>query len=545
MLLLVSNALQAQLSTYLWARQGNSSSANASGRLVAPLPDGGCISSGSFTLGISFDTIAVFGSYDDAYVVMHDAKGNARWCRSIIGGSYDFVYGLSTTAEGNALLCGSFRSDSIRLDSITFHNRSALHNYDAFALLLDTNGNAVAGFKSDSCGSCAFTDIASDTAGNIYILGSYSDFISFDSTTLFATGSSPLFIVGYRPTGERFMLRRCTVKGSAGSFALAVAPDGRLAIAGLFFGDSLITHTDTLLNSNSGYSDGFVMVIDTSGNEHFTVHARGQGEDKINGVSFTPGGKLWLLAEASAGITIAGIQFGAGLAKAIWLCTDSLGNAVQYSKAEAWMIHPYSIAADDSGRVYVAGKFSGLNIQSGTFNLPGSGGSTAFWLVADTNGTTLEMKTIFNGDNVIADDICVNAQHDIFLTGGFIGHNDFVIGNDTLGSISMPGIHFDPFLVKIRGIGSTTGIANAEPLVGKIRLYPNPSGGDYIQLILPEQLKEGTIQIIDEQGRLVADIGRDENEFRQLNVSHLEAGLYYLIANSERYTATVKFVRIK
>lgn len=546
-LLLWTGTVQGQLTSYLWARPGESLSGNAGGKLIESLPDGGCISSGNFDFfGLRFDTLTIIGSYNDSYLVKHDASGNPRWGRSIGGGGYDYIDGLHSDMLGKVYICGQFQSDSVRTDTITFHNQSLSAGFDAFALVFDTSGTAIVGFKPDGCGNCGFRDITTDDAGNIYIVGDFSGFITFDSTTLTSSGNSNMFAVGYRPTGERFLLSQFVVKGSGDAKTLDISQDGKIAVAGLFYSDSLITQIDTLLNSNNAYPDGFALVMDTSGNQLFSVHAQGSGEDKVNGITFAPDRKLWILVEASAGVSIGGIQISPNFSLAVWVCADSAGNVIHYSSADAMMIQPTGFATDNLGRVYVSGRFSGLNIQSGAFNLQGNGGSTAFWLIADTTGTTLELKVITNGDNIIADDICVNLQNDVFLTGGFLGYNDFILGNDTLGPSSLSGVRFDPWLAKVRGIGSTTGIVSVSNEIKAIDLFPNPTAGDYIQVVLPLELHQSTIEVQDARGRICAIYRSDgENAIQRLSVSRLEAGIYLLHASNGKHTGSVRFVLIR
>lgn len=539
-------ATDAQTTSYLWARNGSTSGDNAAGEFVAPMPDGGCVSAGEYSLsGLRFGPLHLFGVSHDIYIVRHDQNGQALWMKGILGGSYDYVHGMTSDYAGKTYIAGSFQSNYLTIDTVTIFNQStpnqSFPTEDGFALVMDSTGNLLTTIKADSSRACTFTAIRTDKYNNIYLLGAYTDYIRFDSTFLQTSGSC-MFVAGFRKTGELFLLRPVDVSGNAVGTALAVSTDGRLAISGLFYGDSLLTQVDTLINQNAGYPDGYLIVMDTAGYQKFVLHAQGNGEDRIHCASFAKDGSIWFVDESSAGLNIGGIAVNSNWGLVVWVHADTGGIILNHNQAEALSIQVKGFDVGPDGRVYISGKFSAFNIHSGAFTLQGNGGSTAYWLVTDPFGITSDMKVIANGNNIAATAICVNMQNDIFLTGWFTSMNSFSIGQDTLGSLTLPGTHSDPWLAKIRGVGSTTGGVTVAASLNGIHLYPNPASDGILHITLPPTLEAYTLQVLDMHGKLMLDNLTTTDTLNGLEVASLTPGSYLLRVMNKHTSVSKKFI---
>lgn len=538
---------QAQPFSYIWARQGNAWSGNAAGQRIAPSTMGSCVTTGVVDFSsVSFDTLNILSNYNDAYIAMHNSDGSIKWGRNLGDAGYDNIFGLKTDSTGNIYIAGAFQSGFIQMDSIQLYNQATpnpSYSFDAFAMILDVYGNAITSFKADTCGTCTFKDIDFDRSGNIYVTGSFREFIRFDTTTLYASGYGDVFIAGFRSSGECFLLEQFGGSAFEDAMALDVSDNGKIAVAGTFVGDTMLTHTSTLVNPNSGYSDGYVLLIDSTGTEQFCIHAAGSGEDWMYGVKFLPDGSFWMLDESSSDVTIGSATVTPNLGLAVWLHADSNGNILHYNFADAMMIRARGLDTDPEGHVYVSGQFSGLSISSNGLTESGRGGSTAFWLATDTYGNTIELQTIATGDNINAEDICVNDEHDLLLTGGFKSRGELIIGSDTLRSAFTPGTHFDPWLAKARGVGSTTNIQSVGSINKKATVYPNPVSGDVMEILLSSDMTEATVDLIDLCGRTVYHTNLDGNNRKLLNISRLSPGAYIVHAydqvNSEKIRVVI------
>jgi hypothetical protein len=133
-------------------------------------------------------------------------------------------------------------------------------------------------------------------------------------------------------------------------------------------------------------------------------------------------------------------------------------------------------------------------------------------------------------------------QNDIFLTGWFTSMNSFSIGQDTLGSLTLPGTHSDPWLAKIRGVGSTTGGVTVAASLNGIHLYPNPASDGILHITLPPTLEAYTLQVLDMHGKLMLDNLTTTDTLNGLEVASLTPGSYLLRVMNKHTSVSKKFI---
>jgi len=83
-----------------------------------------------------------------------------------------------------------------------------------------------------------------------------------------------------------------------------------------------------------------------------------------------------------------------------------------------------SVVVDDSLNIYITGYFNG-NCQFGSFLLTAQGLQDAFVTKLDKNGTVLWAKSAVGTSNELGNAISIDANHNVFITGQFIGTTAF------------------------------------------------------------------------------------------------------------------------
>jgi gliding motility-associated-like protein len=164
---------------------------------------------GTATFG-STTLVANAGS-QDIFVVKLDALGNFIWAKTMGSDMGDTGYGISTDNSGNVLVTGQFKGTADFGSSIIFTGLNdpftGLPAYELFVAKLDSAGTTLwvqPGFTQyDDRG----LDVDCDNAGNIYVVGQFSDTILLD-----VTHNNPVqnagFLLKLDPAGTELDFRR-------------------------------------------------------------------------------------------------------------------------------------------------------------------------------------------------------------------------------------------------------------------------------------------------------------------------------------------------
>jgi len=198
-----------------------------------------------------------------------------------------------------------------------------------------------------------------------------------------------------------------------------------------------------------------------------------------------------------------------------------------------------------------------------------SGGYDAIQMVDNLNGWAVGDKIIHTTDGINwfeqVNPNTQNAMTDVFLineTEGWIVANgglvmntinsgeDWIIVAEGLTNSLLRGVHFtsstNGYVVgngkTLLKYGEITGIEeNIEAL--KFNIYPNPAKDKFSIQSSVLKVEEATIEIYDLNGRKLLDkhipAGTDEIE---INVSQLEAGLFFCVLQFENQTVTKKLI---
>jgi hypothetical protein len=203
------------------------------------------------------------------------------------------------------------------------------------------------------------------------------------------------------------------------------------------------------------------------------------------------------------------------------LSRDVITTMVIDSGTVLWMMHyagdsigavPTAMTTDAAGNIYISGYFSTIG-----------SGKNAVVLVYDINGNLIytdEYAGTYFGDDIFAA-IDVDALRYIYVTGttsSAAGNNDYI----TI-KYAMPGI---------------SSLAE-EDEQHALRIYPNPSNGNFQLLVDGKAVDKGDLFIYDVQGNLIqsGEIKTHSHSFKQLS-----SGLYLLRYADKTFECTNKIV---
>ncbi len=174
----------------------------------------GIFGNGSGNGIISFDnhTLARNGITSTMFLTKYDNNGNAIWAKKPDVGTAIGTgeIHIAPTASGNIIVAGTFRN-SVSFDGISLNNGG---DDDIYLVEYDTNGNALWALKASdgnvgAGGSIKVYDVATDTAGNIYVAGNFTrssttngPYLFFDTIQLYGGLSESMFLVKYDSQGN-------------------------------------------------------------------------------------------------------------------------------------------------------------------------------------------------------------------------------------------------------------------------------------------------------------------------------------------------------
>ncbi|HSD13509.1 MAG TPA: T9SS type A sorting domain-containing protein [Flavobacterium sp.] len=289
--------------------------------------------------------------------------------------------------------------------------------------------------------------VATDSFGNVYVVGGFSGTADFDpsaaTATLTATGSGSMFLAKY-DSGGNYLWAKAIGGTNNNPMHIAINSVGEIIIAGFFYNTTDFDPSPSTFNLTSqGDADVFIAKYDSNGNYLWAKSMGGTGHECNFAMALNSSGQIHIIGEydsaaadfdpssATANL-VGGGNVGLYIAKydsdGNYLWVKSVGGAA-YSGAYGWSFS-FSLAVNNSGEVYVVGFFRGtfdFDPSAATANLISAGGSQDVFIAKyDSNGNYLWAKAIggaLNDDSAKA--IAVNGNGELYVTGYFGGTVDF------------------------------------------------------------------------------------------------------------------------
>lgn len=381
----------------------------------------------------SFEGTATFGSTTlvsagmwDVFVAKMDTAGNWLWARRAGGSSYARVKGLAVDTYGNCYLSGYiYATATFGSTTLTSSGSS-----DTFVAKLDTSGSWLWAVRGGGSSHDFANGISIDSEGNLYIVGSFKQTVTFGSSTFTSSGDYDAFIAKLGPSGNWLWATKAGGIGTDTGEGIGTDSAGNSVITGLF--KETATFGTTTLTSN-GEGDIYVARLGTYGNWLWAVSAGGSDEDYGQGISTDSSGSsvvtgyfIGTAAFDTSPLTSKGDRdiFVAKLdTSGNWLwAVSSGGNSSDRG---------YGISTDYAGDTYVTGYFTN-QATFGNRILNGMGGADVFVTKLDSTGNWLwaEGAGGSGSDNGLA--ITIAQSGAVCLTGYFESTASF--GNTNLSS---------------------------------------------------------------------------------------------------------------
>jgi len=350
------------------------------------------------------------------------------------------------------------------MKTIIFYNQLKKHFLLFFVALLcskmlqsQTTPNVVWAKRYGGQNDKSPGDMVTDTDGNIYMTGYFSQQIQFGNTTLTTQGVDATFVAKTDPSGNVLWATRFDGTTINGGRRITVDVQGNIYTAGAF--SSTTTFGTFTLQAESS-SDIFVVKQDPSGEVVWVTPFVGTQSFSVYQA---------IVTDSQGNVYTAGnfrdesITFGdftltrpvGATVNAFIVKQDPSGNvlwAKNFGETNSTFI--WKITIDNLGNLYSIGDFSGI-ANFGNITMTNLGGKRDLFLAKlDTFGEVLWAKQLeASWDNQVPSsdsyDITLDQTGNIYLTGGFYGTLE--VGTTTLVSSSPEVV--TPFVIKTNNVG--------------------------------------------------------------------------------------------
>ncbi|MBW2732074.1 MAG: hypothetical protein JRH20_06740 [Deltaproteobacteria bacterium] len=215
--------------TLVWAKRAGGSGRSSPRSIVF---DGKAITLvGRFADTIDFGNnplTKTAGGGDDAFIAQLDAAGQHVWSKRFGAEGLDLAEGISSDGQGGFVVGGSFEH-SIDLGGGSLVSRGSS---DVVIARLDGAGRHVWSSAYGSTGFDETAGIAVDSAGTIYLTGSFQHTISLGGTLLTNAGGADVFLASYDRQGQHQWSKSFGGTTDDRVKAISSSADGVITIAG-------------------------------------------------------------------------------------------------------------------------------------------------------------------------------------------------------------------------------------------------------------------------------------------------------------------------
>jgi hypothetical protein len=371
------------------------------------------------------------------------------WAVNNGGSASDEIRGMTTDASGNVLTVGNYYSTSISFGASVLSNAG---QNDAFLAKYDVSGNALWGVKAGGSGYDFGKSVATDSAGNIYVIGNFqSSSISFGASALTSAGAEDIFVAKFNSSGVIQYEFRLGSTGSDQGYGIVTDGTGYFYITGSYNGT--INFGSTSLTSMGG-SDVFVAKYNLAGTFQWAKSAGGTSAE-------SPGA---ICLDASGNPIVTGIfyssniYFGSVMVSNIAVTNYQLFTA-KYDSSGSFLWAkacggsasevPYSITTDLNSNVYVSGYMSST-FSFGTSTLTTNGGADIFIAKYSSTGTEVWAKNFGGSGTEDAYAVRTDENNDVYIAGD-IGSTGINFGSTVLNTT---GTGRDIFIAKLTSQGN-------------------------------------------------------------------------------------------
>lgn len=362
----------------------------------------------------------------DAIFGKLDPLGNVLWAKRIGEIGSERGLGVAVDGAGNVFGCGRYEN-FVLVNGTNINSTGGGGGDDIFLVKYNSAGTALWGVAAGGNGDDVANAVATDTAGNAYVVGDFMGTAKFSpSTTLTNLGAGGVlnsFVAKYTPAGAFVWV--VSFGGTQDSSAKAVAADaaGNTYVGGNYRG-TIQFGTNTL--TSAGSSDAFLAKLDPGGNVLWVRSFGGTGGDGIRGVAVGAGGVVYV-SGSFQGVMVIGADTLTcpSNSDAFTAKFTAAGTPIWARQATGGRAQALALALDGVENVFIAGQLSGGNANFGGTILTNAGGTDAFVTKYDTAGNVQWARRTGSAADESFVGVAADAAGNAFAGGSILANTSF------------------------------------------------------------------------------------------------------------------------
>lgn len=557
---------------FLWAKQFGGPSfdiANA----VAVDALGNVYSSGwfegtvDFNPGFGVNNLTSEG-LQDIYIQKLDANGNFVWAKSMGGPENDYTYSIALDPLGNVYSTGGFQGTVDFDPSSGNHSITAFGSSDIYIQKLDANGNFIwAKHLGGSWGSMGYSIVA-DSIGNVYSTGHIQGTVDFDPGVgvhnLISAGLYDIYIQKLDTDGNLIWVKQIGGFSHDVGKSITLDNNGDVYATGRFYGTvdfdpSLESETNLI---SQGSTDVFILKLGSQGNFHWAKSFGGNEGDSGNDIAVYNNEDVYSSGRFRASVNfdtedsmndeIVAIEDDIFLHKLnqcyptmFYPSMDILPDLVA-SCTEITPTPPTATNGCDT--IYLATTSTSFPITDQTI-------TQLIWTYTDQHGNvinqpqnitwtnSMNVETTLNGFMLTADNPYgtyqwLDCNND---NSPLSGENNQTIIPTINGNYAVEITENGCIDTSVCVLITTVGVPHIEHDM-TLAVYPNPSSGLF-NLLLNKSLDMVKIVVTNIQGQIVYNTEFNNLSKAQMDLNHMEKGLYFLSIISINGQKTVEIIK--
>ncbi len=341
--------------------------------------------------------------------------------------------GISLDPQGNLIVGGVFSQSRIfGGKTLTVQGGST----DAFLAKFNSSGELLWAFEISSPnnnGDENIFDLTTDSLGNIYINGGFTETLKLGSYEFTSFGAADQFLAKVSPSGEVIWAKQMGSSLNDGGNEVSMMNDDFLIVSAMSEGQFAYTNSNGQKTTyTSSGKDGYLLKVDSrNGDVVLSRQVGGSGDSQIRAIGSDKNGQMLIGLEFSGTVTFGDLSITARASGANGFRTDTDG-ALLYLDSQGELIWHKTISSpgfdnfrgastDKYGNVYATGVHS-TNARLENLTLAADKISDQFVVKYDSQGDLLWYRR-WGGKDAIATQVGaeLEASEDglVFVTGAF------------------------------------------------------------------------------------------------------------------------------
>jgi dienelactone hydrolase len=317
---------------------------------------GNCAVTGMCSSETRFDssTVTTMGG-SDAFTAKLDKHGAVLWVRTVGGPQADCGNEICADRDDNVLVVGNTYG-GMKAGAKEWPHAGGM---DCFVLKYSAAGELLWSVPIKGAGNEQGRGITTDAGGNVLVAGEFTGTIHIeDSALTAASGQRDIFVVRLSPAGRLLWAKRFGAGGDDYARGVGCDGSGNIWVTGVFSGQ--VSFGQETLQAGGG-ENLFLLKLSPAGDVVWVRGMTGSGQGHGCEIEVTADGCAVLSGDVMGSLSIVGKTIETASRREVFVARFDAGGRLDWVKP----IHGtgaaanFAIALDPSGRVTVAGSFTG------------------------------------------------------------------------------------------------------------------------------------------------------------------------------------------